>query len=132
MKKKSIQVEDVELCEWLGKAVQRRNYTCEGWNCARFIDLSCRTCKFDPYTAKPPSSKGFVTALLCLKQYLGKDLATFIVENYAIITDEIELQCGYSLLNDGRVMHTHCYLDEVLYEEKQSFSIASATLRIRK
>ena len=129
MKKKSIQVEDIELCNWLAKAIMR-NETCVGHNCSRFIDLPCRTCKFAPYTAKPPSSKGFVTALLCLKQYLGKDLATFIVENYAIITDKVELHCGYSLLNNGRVIHTHCYEDS--YEEEQSFSIALATLRIRK
>lgn len=132
MKKKSIQVEDIELCKWLAEVMQRRTYTCVGYNCARFIDLPCRTCKFAPYTAKPPSSKGFVIALLCLKQYLGKDLAKFIVENYAIITDKVELHCGYSLLDNGRVIHTHCYVDEDFYEEEQSFSIALATLRIRK
>jgi hypothetical protein len=83
---------------------------CQTDGCWRFLDLPCRTCKFErqPYARPLTGMSPFVTVILCLiRKGVPRALATWMVKNYIVVSTMIFLTCPYVKIGN-KTFHQHC------------------------
>lgn len=93
----------------------RSNSVCQIENCHRFIDLTCRTCKFQGKMPVRILKNPFLFVIWCLQKQLGmhRDIVREICKRYLTLPCNFEFSCPYVWIGSGLVCHLHCLEGEV-------------------
>lgn len=114
---------------WFNKQ-RGKTMFCQGKNCFRFLDLPCRTCKYDskPYASYMETFDPFMNIILSLKRWgLPNDLCKLITTDYVQIHCLFKLKCPY-VLKGKKAYHLHCVKP---FKSSKIHMIAEGDMRLK-